>query len=124
MPNRILVVDDEQDIRHMVLTMLIQKGYRVDSANSASDGWEAYDQAKADGSPFDLLILDIAMPQETGLKLAQRIRDSGDHETRIVMFTGFNGAINRQQAADVGAAYLTKPVTIVELLEAVEGRVR
>jgi DNA-binding response OmpR family regulator len=99
----------------MILAMLLQAGYDATVKDSASRGWIEYAQAKADEQPYDLLILDIAMPDETGLKLAQRIRDSGDTETRLIIFTGFDGAINRQQAKDLDAVYLVKPPDLMQM---------
>src|SRR5690348_16510477 len=76
----ILLVDDDRRIRDLLSRFLSGEGYRVTTAMSASDA-----RAKLNGLHFDLLILDVMMPGETGFDLARSIRQSSS--VPIVMLT-------------------------------------
>src|ERR1700724_890170 len=65
----ILIVDDDRRIRDLLSRFLNREGYRVTTADTAADA-----RAKLDGLRFDLLILDVMMPGETGFDLAKSIR--------------------------------------------------
>jgi two-component system phosphate regulon response regulator OmpR len=66
----LLVVDDDQRIRELLSRYLTEHGYRVTTAGSSTDA-----RAKLEGLTFDLLVLDIMMPGESGLDLARSIRN-------------------------------------------------
>src|SRR6267142_3177318 len=76
----LLLVDDDRRIRDLLSRFLCGEGYRVTTAMSASDA-----RAKLAGLHFDLLILDVMMPGETGFDLARSIRQSSS--VPIVMLT-------------------------------------
>ena len=65
----LLVVDDDRRIRDLLSRFLFAEGYRVTTAETAADA-----RAKLDGLRFDLLILDVMMPGETGFELARDLR--------------------------------------------------
>src|ERR1041385_6106092 len=67
----LLVVDDDRAIRDLLSRFLHREGYRVTTADTAADA-----RAEVDGLRFDLLILDVMMPGETGSDLARSIRES------------------------------------------------
>ena len=73
----ILLVDDDRRIRDLLSRFLASEGYRVTTAASASDA-----RAKLMGLHFDLLILDVMMPGETGFDLARFIRSYGEATRR------------------------------------------
>jgi CheY-like chemotaxis protein len=112
---KILVADDEADIRHLVRQTL--KGYIV---IEASDGIEAVLKAQAEKP--DLILLDIMMPRQDGYKACMKIK-SGE-ETRnipIVMLTGVDYELNRKLGEQLGAAgYITKPFKVEALIKAVK----
>ena len=67
----LLVVDDDRTIRYLLSRFLVAEGYRVTTADTVADA-----RAKLQGLRFDLLILDVMMPGETGFDLARDLRAS------------------------------------------------
>jgi len=81
MAKKILVVDDEKDMAHVLVQRLTRYGYDVSSVNS---GLEALKAAKQER--FDLIILDILMPVMDGTEVARRLRDDPDTADIPLMF--------------------------------------
>ena len=105
----ILLVDDDRRIRDLLSRFLAGEGYRVTTAMSASDA-----RAKLAGLHFDLLILDVMMPGETGFDLARSIRISSS--VPIVMLTARHEAQSRIEGLQIGADdYVAKPFEPREL---------
>jgi two-component system phosphate regulon response regulator OmpR len=105
----LLVVDDDRRIRDLLSRYLIGEGYRVTTAESASQA-----RSKLDGLSFDLLILDVMMPGETGFELAESIRTSST--VPILMLTARSEADNRIKGLELGADdYVPKPFEPREL---------
>jgi two-component system, OmpR family, phosphate regulon response regulator OmpR len=105
----ILLVDDDRRIRDLLSRFLASEGYRVTTAASASDA-----RAKLMGLHFDLLILDVMMPGETGFDLARFIRTSSS--VPIVMLTARHEAEARIEGLQIGADdYVAKPFEPREL---------
>ena len=117
----ILVVDDESEIREGLEVLLKSEGYGVASAETGESGL-----AKLEEHPFDLLLLDVSLPDRNGLDLLKEIhrRDPG---LSVVLITAY-GSIDMARAAFKNGAmdYITKPWTNDELLaqvaQAVESR--
>jgi two-component system, OmpR family, phosphate regulon response regulator OmpR len=106
----LLVVDDDRRIRDLLLRFLLAEGYRVTTAETAAEA-----RAKLGGLSFDLLILDVMMPGETGFELARAIRVSSG--VPILMLTARDEAENRIKGLELGADdYLSKPFEPRELL--------
>jgi two-component system phosphate regulon response regulator OmpR len=106
----LLVVDDDRRIRDLLLRFLLAEGYRVTTAETAAEA-----RAKLGGLSFDLLILDVMMPGETGFDLARAIRVSSS--VPILMLTARDEAENRIKGLELGADdYLSKPFEPRELL--------
>jgi two-component system phosphate regulon response regulator OmpR len=106
----LLVVDDDRRIRDLLLRYLAAEGYRVTTAQSAADA-----RAKLGSLSFDLLILDVMMPGETGFELAKSIRAGSP--VPILMLTARAEAESRIQGLELGADdYLAKPFEPRELL--------
>jgi two-component system, OmpR family, phosphate regulon response regulator OmpR len=106
----LLVVDDDRRIRDLLLRFLLAEGYRVTTAETAAEA-----RAKLGGLSFDLLILDVMMPGETGFDLARAIRVSSS--VPILMLTARDEAENRIKGLELGADdYLAKPFEPRELL--------
>src|SRR5438270_13814630 len=105
----LLVVDDDRAIRDLLSRFLNREGYRVTTADTAADA-----RAKLEGLRFDLLILDVMMPGETGFDLAKSIRsDSG---VPILMLTARAEKESRIAALELGADdYVAKPFEPREL---------
>ena len=105
----LLVVDDDRRIRDLLSRFLFAEGYRVTTAETAADA-----RAKLEGLRFDLLILDVMMPGETGFELAKAIR--GDSNVPILMLTARDAAESRIKGLEMGADdYLSKPFEPREL---------
>ena len=105
----LLVVDDDRRIRDLLSRFLAGEGYRVTTAYNAKDA-----RAKLTGLSFDLLILDVMMPGETGFELARSIR--GHSSVPILMLTARDGAESRIEGLQIGADdYLSKPFEPREL---------
>lgn len=108
---RILLVEDERKISAYVKRGLEEAGYAVDSAYT---GKEALDWAKA--TPYDLIILDILLPELDGLSVCRELRRRGD-QTLVLMLTARDDIDDRVAGLDAGADdYLVKPFALKELL--------
>jgi len=122
MPNgSILVIDDEAEIREGLELLLSSEGYSVGSAETAEAGL-----ARLEQEPFDLLLLDVSLPDRNGLELLREIRQR-DADLPIVLITAYGSIDMARQAFKSGAQdYITKPWSNDELLAqialAVEGR--
>jgi two-component system, OmpR family, phosphate regulon response regulator OmpR len=105
----LLVVDDDRRIRDLLSRFLAGEGYRVSTAETAADA-----RAKLIGLSFDLLILDVMMPGESGFDLAKAIR--GTSSVPILMLTARDAAESRIKGLEMGADdYLSKPFEPREL---------
>src|ERR1700694_584240 len=105
----LLVVDDDRRIRDLLSRFLLAEGYRVTTAETAADA-----RAKLEGLRFDLLILDVMMPGETGFSLARELRTSSN--VPIIMLTARAEAQSRIEGLAIGADdYLGKPFEPKEL---------
>ena len=117
----ILVIDDESEIREGLELLLGSEGYGVTSAETGSEGL-----ARLESSPFDLLLLDVSLPDRNGLDILREIRHR-DSALPIVLITAY-GSVDMARAAFKSGAqdYITKPWSNDELLlqvaQAVEGR--
>jgi two-component system phosphate regulon response regulator OmpR len=106
----LLLVDDDRRIRDLLSRFLATEGYRVTTAKSADDA-----RAKLLGLHFDMLILDVMMPGESGFDLARFIRTSS--AVPIIMLTARDGAESRIEGLQIGADdYVAKPFETRELV--------
>jgi DNA-binding response OmpR family regulator len=112
-PHRILVVDDDRDIRQLSAEVLIHSGYEVDTAEDGKAGWEAL-QIKA----FNLLITDNNMPKLTGVELVRRLR-SARMALPVVMAAELPMHELARNPSLQLAALLPKPFYVSQLLETV-----
>jgi DNA-binding NtrC family response regulator len=117
----ILVVDDETEIREGLELLLGSEGYGVTLAGTGAEGL-----ARLEEKPFDLLLLDVSLPDRNGLDMLREIRGR-DSELSIVLITAYGSVDMARQAFKSGALdYITKPWSNDELLkqvqQAVEGR--
>lgn len=115
---RILLVDDEEQVREVLSTMLSEHGYRV---TTATNGAQALEEFARQPGEFDLLVTDMTMPVMSGLELAGHVLEL-QPEFPIILCTGQSEQINREKALAAGVAeYLNKPFSIQTLLEVVKG---
>jgi len=115
---RILVVDDEPQIRRLMRTTLIGSGYEVEDAKSGEEGLEKMSQFHP-----DLVLLDINMPGMGGLATCRMIR--ADRNVAIVMLTVRDSEEDKVAALDAGADdFVTKPFSTPELLARIRAALR
>ncbi len=106
----LLVVDDDTRIRELLKQYLTSNGFRVTVAASAADA-----RNKLAGLDFDLLILDVMMPGESGIELTRSLRD--DKQVPILMLTALSETESRVTGLEAGADdYLPKPFDPRELI--------
>lgn len=114
---KVLVVDDDSNMRSLVETRLRRTGHRVLGAGSAD---EALQLVAERGVP-DVVVLDVLMPGISGLELLARLRD--DPASAAVPAVFLSARVQESDIAAgraLGATYLTKPVVISALLAAIE----
>lgn len=113
----VLVVDDVSDNLILISLSLQDMGYRVLTANDGEAGVSVAKMARP-----DLILMDIAMPQQDGLAATRRIREEvGLEDTPIVALTAFDTDGFRQAAFDAGFnGYLTKPIDFDRLKKLME----
>jgi DNA-binding response OmpR family regulator len=115
----ILVAEDDNHIRDGLVDTLESEGYRV---TSAADGREASNLLKEAG--FDLVLLDIMMPEKSGYDLCREIR-SKDSDIPIIMLTAKGEEIDKVLGLQLGADdYVTKPFGVHELLARISAVLR
>lgn len=114
----ILVVEDDLRLATLLRQELAQGGYRVEVVHNGTDAL-----LKADERPFDLVILDLNLPDIDGLEVAARLRH--DSEVSILMLTARGDVGSRVEGLYAGASdYLTKPFSVQELRARVHVRLR
>jgi two-component system phosphate regulon response regulator OmpR len=105
----LLLVDDDRRIRDLLSRFLTHEGYRVTTAENAAQA-----RAKLDGLAFDLLVLDVMMPGESGFELARAIR--ANSHVPILMLTARSETGDRIAGLELGADdYVAKPFEPREL---------
>ena len=121
MSSRVLIVEDEPDIRELVVHHLKRDGYLV---SAASSGEEALRQVQA-AAP-DLVLLDLMMPEMDGLEVCRRLRqDPATVSLPIVMLTAKGDEVDRVLGLEIGADdYIVKPFSPKELLARVRAVLR
>ncbi len=115
---RILVVDDDPQIRRAMRVTLTARGYEISDARTGEEGLE-----KLRASAFDLMLLDINMPGMGGLETCRLVRSGSD--VAIIMLTVSNSEKDKVNALDAGADdYITKPFSMPELLARIRAALR
>jgi two-component system, OmpR family, KDP operon response regulator KdpE len=115
---RILVIDDEPQIRRLMKTTLIGVGYEVDDAKTGEEGIEKLGQFHP-----DLVLLDVNMPGMGGLAACSLIRE--DKNVAIIMLTVRDSEADKVAALDAGADdFVTKPFSTPELLARIRAALR
>lgn len=113
--HRILLAEDDEDMRKFLDKALQNAGYDV---ISFANGAEAYERLKEE--PFTLLLTDIVMPEMDGIELARRAADL-DPDLKIMFITGFAAvALNPDNQAPQDAKVLSKPFHLKDLVGEIE----
>jgi DNA-binding response OmpR family regulator len=112
---KILVVDDEENVCHSIKKVLSRKGYEISQAFTVDDAVKLIKDMT-----FDLVITDLMIPGTSGLELLQIVRDHYP-ELDVIMITGYASIESAVKATKLGAsAYLPKPFTPDELTKVIE----
>lgn len=106
----ILVVEDEEKIARFLELELKHEGYLVDKAGNGREGLE-----KAESGSYDLMILDVMLPELNGFEVLRRLRKTS--QMPVIMLTARDAVMDKVAGLDGGADdYMTKPFAIEELL--------
>jgi two-component system, OmpR family, phosphate regulon response regulator PhoB len=112
---KILLAEDEEVLRMLVVDTLEDEGHEVDEA---CDGEEAYELIQKNS--YDLILLDYMMPVYTGLELIQLVRNE-QNQSKILMLSAKSQSSEQQKVLDAGADYfMSKPFSPLELVERIE----
>src|SRR6478609_8566811 len=113
---RILVVDDENDIRELVREILSEEGYAVDTAGNATEA-----RAACGRQVPDLVLLDIWMPDTDGISLLREWQQGQGLTMPVVMMSGHGTVETAVEATRLGAVdYAEKPISLAKLLRTVQ----
>lgn len=116
---RILIVEDDSDLAQFIRKGLQEEGYAIDQTTNGEDGF-----LLASTYSYDLLILDVMLPQLDGMELCRRLRTKG-YTTPILFLTARDSIQDKVTGFDHGADdYLTKPFAFAELLARVRALIR
>lgn len=119
MPRRILVIEDDEDIARFVEIHLRDAGYEVSLAHDGDVGLDL-----ALSNPYDMIIMDLMLPGVDGLEICRRVRAAPVYIPMIIM-TSKTTELDRVLGLEMGADdYLTKPLSILELLARVKALFR
>src|SRR5210317_1882280 len=114
---QVLVVDDEADIRALIQEILSEEGYGVTVAANAEEARSARRDAN-----FDLILLDIWMPDTDGITLLREWSDEGDLKCPVVIMSGHGTVDTAVEATRLGAHdFVEKPLSLAKLLRTVQG---
>lgn len=115
---RILIVEDEDDLRSALVRSLRDEGYAVDAANNGADGL-----FNAESNDYDAIVLDVMMPQMDGWEVLKRLRKT--KKTPTLMLTARDQSRDRVKGLDTGADdYVVKPFDLPELLARLRALIR
>lgn len=116
---RILVVEDQKKMSQFIKKGLSEAGYSVDVAETGRSA-----EMLANENDYDLVVLDVMLPDQTGLDTAMHLRGSG-YKSPILMLTALTSTKDKVRGLDAGADdYLTKPFAFEELLARVRALLR
>jgi len=116
---RILVVDDDEDIREVLTTILEDEGYSVESAGTARKAIE-----RTRRNFYNLALIDIRLPDMEGIELLAKMRDTTPKMRKIII-TGYPTLQNAIEAVNRGAnAYILKPFDMEKVLKTIKEELR
>src|SRR5215813_5478121 len=119
MHERILLIEDEQDLRMTLTDRLRSESYEIECAEDGETGLR-----RATETAYDLIILDIMLPKKNGLDVCRDLRQAG-LITPVLILTARGQTVDKVVGLKLGADdYLTKPFEVIELLARIEAILR
>jgi two-component system OmpR family response regulator len=116
---RLLVVEDDKNLREQLVSALTDAGYAVDAADNGEDG-----QFMGETEPYDLALLDLGLPKVDGMTILRAWREAGV-TTPVLILSARDRWSEKVEGLDLGANdYVTKPFNMAELLARVRAQVR
>ena len=116
--SKILIIEDEEKIARFVELELSHEGYETDKATNGREGLE-----KIESGGYDLVILDIMLPELNGIEVLRRARRTTD--VPVILLTAIDSVTDKVSGLDMGANdYITKPFAIEELLARIRAILR
>ena len=116
--SKILIIEDEEKIARFVELELSHEGYETDKASNGREGLE-----KIESGGYDLVILDIMLPELNGIEVLRRARRTTD--VPVILLTARDSVTDKVSGLDMGANdYITKPFAIEELLARIRAILR
>ena len=113
---RVLLVEDSRTMQRFLLNLLKNEDYEVVVANNGEAGLQTFQQALAEGNPFDIVMTDIVMPGMSGLEVLKQVKTL-NYDTIVVVLTSDANADNAIEALNAGANnFLHKPPDSEEIL--------
>lgn len=114
-PSRILIIDDDENIRKVLKTILEDEGYIIDTAETAKIGIE-----KSQKGFYNLALIDVRLPDMEGIELLSKLRDTKPKMRKIIV-TGYPTLQNAVAAVNKGAdAYVMKPFDVEKILQTIK----
>ncbi len=117
----VLIIDDSSTNRSILTSILVRRHSRVAAVDSGAAGFAAIEHSREAGKPFDLILLDMQMPDMDGLMVATRLRQDPAFNIPIIMLTSSGRTGDADRCRNLGiSGYLTKPVLAEQVVEAVQ----
>ncbi len=124
---RILILEDEEEVREFLAEVLRERGYEVETFEEGDSAFQAYKSAYEEGRPFELLLLDLTVPQgKGGVYLVERLKKEGllSRAVKIVLMTGYTPKEVSERARHIRYdTVLYKPFPLEKLFEVIKGDV-
>jgi DNA-binding NtrC family response regulator len=118
-PYRILIIDDDENIRKVLQTILEDEGYAVETADTAKKGIERSEKAF-----FNLALIDVRLPDMEGIELLTKLRDTKPKIRKIIV-TGYPTLQNAVAAVNKGAdGYIMKPFDVEKILATIKDQLK
>ncbi len=116
---RILIVDDDENIRKVLIAILEDKGYNIEAVGTAREAIR-----KTEKTHYNLALIDIRLPDMEGINLLTKIRDTTPRMRKIII-TGYPTLQNAVEAVNKGAdAYIMKPFDVEKVLSTIDEQLR
>lgn len=121
MPQKILAIDDENDVLLIIKTALAGQGYEILTASNGYDGL-----ALAEDQTPDLILLDLRMPEMDGMEVLEQLRDNEKTQNiPVIVLTGISDKTKIREALDKGITYyIVKPFECQDLVSKIDLAIR